>query len=100
MLLSSEMDQAKNGLSLNAFSANFARPHPYKSPLKIPCHLVQLLTIRILIPKAAMKIHRALGIGKTWCIQVSTALQASSHCSQYRGAFIAPLPIERATCWV
>jgi hypothetical protein len=40
-----------------------------------------------------MKIHRAVGMGKTWWIRmVSTALQVSSH---YRGAFIASLLSEK-----
>jgi hypothetical protein len=54
-----EMEHAKSGLirkiCMNGeawrFSANFARPHPMRNPLKIPSHIVQLLTIRILISK-------------------------------------------------
>ncbi len=71
-VLSREMDLPESG----SFRREVQRllenlpliPPSCESPLKIPRHLVQLLAIRILIPIVAMKIHCAVGIGKTWCI--------------------------------
>jgi hypothetical protein len=73
------------------FSTNFA--HPARALVKIQRHLIQLLAIGILIPNASMKIHCAVGIGCGVFALVSTMLQASLCSCQYRGAFIAPLPI-------
>jgi hypothetical protein len=69
------------------FSEKSVRPPSCESPLKIPRHLVQLLAIRILIPKRGHDIHRSVGIGKTRCIRIGLNINAqlptsrSVHCA-------------------
>jgi hypothetical protein len=65
-----------------------ARPPSCESPLKIPRHLVQLLAIRILIPNADMKIHRAfVNSGKRSVVwQVKQCLHFTTN------QYIHPLP--------
>jgi hypothetical protein len=84
------------------FSYNYARPPSCESPVKDSAPPRTIVGYWILIPNAAMKIHCAVGMGKRGeFVLVSTALQASSRNSQYRGAFIAPLPTEKKTTfWV
>ncbi len=72
-------------------------PRSCESLLKIKRHLVQLLSIRIRIANAAIKIHRAAGIGKMYLhwSQKRYRHRASSCSCLYCEAFIVPLPSEK-----
>ncbi len=93
------MDRAKSGLIRKVLikergaeiSANIGRLPPY--------FLIGNLETCL---NGGDEIHRPVGKGKMWCICTGLiaqapvfTVQATSRSSQYRGAFIAALPIEK-----